>query len=387
MRRIWFCCLVLGSIVPFLAASMASAQTGPNGRPGPGGMRGPGGGPGGGPGPGQGPGQGPGPGAGPNAPAGEVAWTDVQVHLRAGGGRNFDSVIETALAETAPLGRRMLVLVPPPFPSETANANAHEYEVFLAAVRRHPAELAFLGGAKLNALLQATPPGAVTPDLRQRFAAQAAKTLDDGARGFGELALLHFSEFDGHPYERVEPDHPLMLALADIAAARNAPIAVHMEAVPVAMDLPAGLASPPNPRRIEANIAAFERLLSHNPAARIVWLHNGWDNTGQRTPPLVQQLMAAHPNLALALKFHRSRSGLNQVVSPGGPNADWMAVLRTYPDRIVIGSDSFFAAGTGRAGTIFEPRPITALLSRLPPPLAQRIGVRNAERLYNLPAR
>jgi hypothetical protein len=360
-----------------LATHGALAQPGPrgpagmNGRPGPGGLHGPGAGP---------------PPNGP-APASAVPWIDVQVHLRAGQGRNFDAAIESALAATAGLGRRTLVLVPPPFPTVAANANAHDYEVFLPAVRRHPGELAFLGGSQLNAVLQATNPAAVGPEIRRSFLASAGKVLDDRARGFGELALLHFSEFEGHPYERVAPDHPLLLALADLAASRNAPIAVHMEAVEKDMDLPSGLASPPNPPRVTANIAAFERLLSHNPAARIVWLHNGWDNTGQRTPQLVQRLMAAHPNLALALKFQRSRFPQNQVMAPGGPNPEWLAVIRSYPDRVVLGSDSFFASADSRAGTIFQPQPIMGFLGRLPQPLAEQVGNLNAAQLYRLGGR
>ena len=362
-----------------LAAHGALAQPGPgprgpgamNGRPAPGGLHGPGAGP---------------PPNGP-ASASAVPWTDVQVHLRAGPGRNFDTVIDGALAATAALGRKTLVLVPPPFPSAAANANAHDYEVFLPSVRRHPRELAFLGGSQLNAVLQATDPAAVGPEIRRSFLASAGRVIDDGARGFGELALLHFSEFDGHPYERVAPDHPLLLALADLAASRNALIAIHMEAVEKDMDLPAGLVSPPNPPRVAANIAAFERLLSHNPASRIVWLHNGWDNTGQRTPQLVQRLLAAHPNLTLALKFVRSRFPQNQVMGPGGPNPDWLAVIRSYPNRIVIGSDSFFASADSRAGTIFQPQPIIALLGRLPQPLAEQVGHLNAARLYSLESR
>jgi hypothetical protein len=368
--------LVMGLSI-LLAAHGAFAQPGPrgpggmNGRPGPGGMHGPGGGP------------------LPNGPAAAsaVPWTDVQIHLRAGPSRNFDAAIESALAATAGLGRKSLVLVPPPFPSVTANANAHDYEVFLPSVRRHPGELAFLGGSHLNAILQGTDPASVGPDIRRSFLARAGKVIDDGARGFGELALLHFSEFDGHPYERVAPDHPLLLALADLAASRNAPIAIHMEAVERDMDLPAGLASPPNPPRVAANIAAFERLLSHNPAARIVWLHNGWDNTGQRSPQLVQRLMAAHPNLTLALKFQRSRFPQNQVMAAGGANPGWLSVIHAYPNRIVIGSDSFFASADSRAGTIFQPQPIVAFLARLPPGLAEQVGSLNAARLYALDRR
>src|SRR3982751_5486041 len=109
MRRFWFGVFALGAMTSFLATSVVLSQPGPGGRPGAGGMREPGGGPGNGPGTGQ------------AAPVADVSWTDVQVHLRAGIARNFDAVIESALTETAPLHRKTLVLVPPPFPSDTAN--------------------------------------------------------------------------------------------------------------------------------------------------------------------------------------------------------------------------------------------------------------------------
>ena len=57
------------------------------------------------------------------------------------------------------------------------------------------------------------------------------------------------------------------------------------------MPLPSHLKSPPNPPRLHANIAAFERLLAHNPRAKIIWDHAGWDNTGYRTADLCRRLL------------------------------------------------------------------------------------------------
>ena len=235
--------------------------------------------------------------------------------------------------------------------------------------------------------MQATEPGRITPDIRAKFLAQAQRTLADGARGFGELAILHLSEFNGHPYESIAPDHPLLLDLADLAASRNSMIAVHMEAVERDMASPSTLATPPNPRTLLENISAFQHLLAHNPGARIVWLHAGWDNTGQRTPELTRRLMGMHPNLFLTLKFQHSHFPGNAVLTPGGPNPNWMALVRDYPDRIMIGTDSFFASSSSRVGGIFEPQPVLSLLSRLPSPLALRIGSQNADRIYNLTTR
>lgn len=54
------------------------------------------------------------------------------------------------------------------------------------------------------------------------------------------------------------------------------PIDIHMEAVPDDMPLPLGLNPSHNPGILKANISAFERLLSHNRKAKIIWAHAGW---------------------------------------------------------------------------------------------------------------
>jgi len=53
----------------------------------------------------------------------------------------------------------------------------------------------------------------------------------------------------------------------------------------------------PNPASLHENITAFRRLLDHNPRARIVWVHAGWDLTGERTVALMRSLLEAHRNL------------------------------------------------------------------------------------------
>jgi predicted TIM-barrel fold metal-dependent hydrolase len=52
-----------------------------------------------------------------------------------------------------------------------------------------------------------------------------------------------------------------------------------------------------NPDREPENITAFERLLAHNPKAKIVWVHLGMDTTDQRSPELTRRLLAKHQNL------------------------------------------------------------------------------------------
>ena len=81
------------------------------------------------------------------------------------------------------------------------------------------------------------------------------------------------------------------------------------------------------------------------------------------------------------------------VLPTGDVNEEWIAVLRDFPDRFVVGSDTMIVAThyTGpNTPRLFanrgegQRRGIRRLLSVLPPDLARRIGYENAERLYKL---
>ena len=115
--------------------------------------------------------------------------------------------------------------------------------------------------------------------LREEFTRRAEEIVKKGARGFGEVTALHLALGPRHPYQGAPPDHPLFLLLADLAARVNLPVDFHMEAVPQDMPIPERLAMPQNPKVLPANLKAFKRLLAHNPQARIIWAHAGWDNT------------------------------------------------------------------------------------------------------------
>jgi hypothetical protein len=186
------------------------------------------------------------------------------------------AIVSTALALMDRSGVSYAILAPPPLPAGREGAAGSPEQQ--AVARQYPTRFAFsAGGESLNPLIQSTPPGNVTADLLGRFQEEARTIAEAGAAAFGELAAEHFSfRIGNQPYESVPPDHPLFLALADIAAQYNMPIELHMEAAPRDMPFPdANIAGPPNPASIAANIAAFERLLDHNPRARIVWTRAG----------------------------------------------------------------------------------------------------------------
>jgi predicted TIM-barrel fold metal-dependent hydrolase len=158
-------------------------------------------------------------------------------------------------------------------------------------------------------MIQRIPPDKVTPEAIRQFQQEAEIIVKARAAGFGELTAEHFSSGRGnHPYESTRPDHPLFLALADIAAQHGMPIDLHMEAVPQDMPFPRRSGRGQNPETVRENISGLERLLEHNRNARIIWAHAGWDLTGERTVPLMRSLLDKHPNLYLSIKVDESGS-------------------------------------------------------------------------------
>ncbi|MCC6474003.1 MAG: hypothetical protein IT514_09685, partial [Burkholderiales bacterium] len=61
------------------------------------------------------------------------------------------------------------------------------------------------------------------------------------------------------------------------------------------------------------------------------------------TPVLVRELLGRHPNLALSIRPTSPRPGA--MVHPVGEiNAEWVTVLRDFPERFVLGSDTMIVA-------------------------------------------
>lgn len=315
---------------------------------------------------------------------------DTHSHLDHGGNLgSLGAALDSALADMDRLGVRLSILLPPP---QVAGLRVvYECDGLLFAARRHPGRIVLLGGGgTLNPMIQETAPEAVTEDGKQRFRALADKALACGAKGFGEIAAHHISHGRmgaQHPYEWVPPDHPLLLLLADIAAEKGLPIDLHLDLVPADMPKPdrPGF-NPSNPAVFKENFAGFERLLAHNRKARFIWAHAGTDPLLTRTPELQRALLARHPNLYMSLR--PGLGGLPPAVAldpQGTLKPEWLALLRDFPDRFVLGSDQFhppYAAARRTPAEGYDN--LRRLIDRLPPELARAIAFENAERLYGL---
>jgi predicted TIM-barrel fold metal-dependent hydrolase len=318
-------------------------------------------------------------------------FIDVHVHIFADASTtieqrlamNFDRAADQAIAHMDKNKVRVSVIMPTPGVRALVDSR-----VLFAQAKRYPTRLVLLaGGGTLNPIIQKTSPADVTEQVKRDFEAKAESLLRQGAVGFGEMAALHFSYFRFHPFEEVQPDHPLFLLLADIAARHNVPIDLHCEIVPHDMAVSPKLIrrSAKNPPRVHANLAALERLLNHNPRAQIVLSHST-DATGFRKAAIIRGLIERHPNLAMSLNPQNRFLFLENMPlkGTGGINRDWLRLIKDHPDRFMIGSDQRYS----------EPCPTCRLVERvassrrwidlLPPDIARKIAVENPVRIYHL---
>jgi len=315
-------------------------------------------------------------------------YVDTHVHIRAGSPQGFQQAAASALAAMDSLGIVESLVLPPPRPANAFVAN--DYQPFAALVQAYPGRFGFLaGGASLNPLIQqAVASGQVTEANKQQFKSIADEIAAAGACGYGEMTAEHFSLGPDHPYESAPPDHPLFLLLSDIAAQKDIPIDLHMEAAPGASILfpsdqftSGGIG---NPSSVTGNLDALGRLLAHNRKTRIIWDHIGWDHTGYRTPEATSALLKANPNLYMSIKDHPDSPEQNQIMQSGAIKPAWLEVFKAYPDRFVMGSDMFYvppgSPGVG-PGTPDGPRNI---LNQLPADLVPKFAYENADRIFKL---
>ena len=308
-----------------------------------------------------------------------ASYVDVHTHLDP---PDVDGAIQSVLRAMPQENLIQAVFLPSPFVMESPGR--FDAEVLAPLAQKYPGKIAFLaGGGTLNPMIQqAMRSGDAGADVQRKFRERAEEILRLGAKGFGEMTAEHFPT--STPYEYAPPDHPLFLLLADIAAEHDVPISLHMEAVPEDMPLPSDLKSPPSPPRLHANIPAFERLLAHNPRAKIVWAHMGWDNTGQRTVDLCRRLLQAHPNLYMELKVDPVSTGKNTPLSNGATGAlkqEWRRLFEDFSDRFVMGTDQHYPL-TGAGPERWQADVL--LLNQISAGARQKIAAENAVRIYHL---
>jgi hypothetical protein len=320
-----------------------------------------------------------------------ISYIDAHNHLSGGSAHqsDFSSAAIIALREMDHLGIGRIIIMPPPF--SFGHRGRFEVHALIPLKEKYPDRIAVLGGGgSLNIMIHQTPnPAQVTPELKTEFKKTAEDLLAIGAIGFGELAVDHFSFAFDHPYESVPADHPLLLLLAEIGASHNVPIDIHMEVIPTDMPLPDRRIlqrSGNNPKMLKENLSAFERLLAHNPKARIIWAHVGWCNTGFRTPDLCRRLLSKHPNLYMSFKLSPESVPETRPIGEDKKSLkpEWLQLLKDFPDRFIIGTDQFYVPPGSRSIGPQKTEATKLFMTLLPPDLARQIGQENPSRIFNL---
>jgi amidohydrolase family protein len=114
---------------------------------------------------------------------------------------------------------------------------------------------------------------------------------------------------------------------------------------------------------------AIERLFRQDPNARILWAHSGFDQ-----PAKVREMLRKHKNLYADLAF-RSDHG-----SGGKVDAEWRAAFMEFPDRFMVGTDTF--APERWHYVVEHANWSRRWLQDLPPAVAEKIAYRNGEAIF-----
>jgi len=113
---------------------------------------------------------------------------------------------------------------------------------------------------------------------------------------------------------------------------------------------------------------AVDRQFAQWPEARILWAHAGFD-----APDKVAALLRRHRRLWVDLAFRSDHASGSTV------DAGWRALFTEFPDRVLLGTDTFTPERWFYVGE--HARWSRQWLATLPADLAERIGWKNGEAL------
>jgi len=116
---------------------------------------------------------------------------------------------------------------------------------------------------------------------------------------------------------------------------------------------------------------AVEILMRHNPRARIIWAHTGFGLSTDR----VADLLAKYPNLWGELSYRSGITGDGGKLTP-----EWRALFERFPDRFLVGSDTWVNERWASYGEIMAG--YRNWLAQLPPDVAAKIAHGNARALF-----
>ncbi|MCM5679021.1 amidohydrolase [Schlegelella sp. S2-27] len=171
---------------------------------------------------------------------------------------------------------------------------------------------------------------------------------DELARGTPAGPYRGIGEF--HLYDSANADGPVARRLMQLAQDRDLVVLAHVDDV------------------------AIDKLFAHAPKARLIWAHTG---IGGVPVERVRELFDRHPGLVGELSY---RPGLTQDDGQLAPA--WRELLLRYPDRFVIGSDTWI----NQRWQYYEElmRGYRVWLGGLPGDVARRVAWENGAALFGM---
>ncbi len=168
------------------------------------------------------------------------------------------------------------------------------------------------------------------------------------ARGTAAGPYRGIGEF--HLYDSANANGPAAKKLMQFAAEKQLAVLAHVDDV------------------------AIDLLMAHAPGARLIWAHTG---IGGAPAARVQALLDKYPRLMGELSY---RPGL--TCGEGSLCPEWRALLLKYPDRFLIGSDTWVNQRWMYYDELM--RGYRRWLGDLPPDVARRIAWDNGANLFQL---
>ncbi len=120
--------------------------------------------------------------------------------------------------------------------------------------------------------------------------------------------------------------------------------------------------------------AAVDLLMAHAPGATIIWAHTGIEGAPVGR---VEEMLRRYPTLYGELSYRPGLTRGDGTLSPA-----WRDLLTAFPDRFVIGSDTWINPRWESYGEIMAAYRVW--LGALPPSVAARIAWGNAAALFGL---
>lgn len=176
-----------------------------------------------------------------------------------------------------------------------------------------------------------------------------AMVLDELARGTAAGPYRGIGEF--HLYDSANANGAVAAKLMRLAQERDLVVLAHVDD------------------------AAIDLLFAHAPRTRLIWAHTG---IGGAPVARVRELMLRHPTLLGELSYRPGLTGAD-----GHLSADWRTLLSEFPDRFMIGSDTWINARWDEYESLMSAARLW--LGDLPPPIARRIAWDNGAGVFALP--